>query len=177
MTLIAHTKGDPESVIASIRQEVKALDEQLPVYGVRDAPEFLDIILSGPKSIAATVSGFGLLALLLAAIGLYGVMSYAVAERTREIGVRVALGAEPGDLRLMVLRQGVRLSLVGVALGLAGAFGLARLLRSLLYDVSATDPLTFGAVALSLIVVAMLACWIPARRATKVDPMVALRCE
>ena len=177
MTLIAHTKGDAESVIASIRREVKALDEQLPVYGVRDAPEFLDIILSGPKSIAATVSGFGLLALLLAAIGLYGVMSYAVAERTREIGVRVALGAEPRDLRLMVLRQGLRLSLGGVALGLAGAFGLARLLRSLLYDVSATDPLTFGAVALSLIVVALLACWIPARRATKVDPMVALRCE
>jgi len=177
MTLIAHTKGDAESVIASIRREVKALDEQLPVYGVRDAPEFLDIILSGPKSIAATVSGFGLLALLLAAIGLYGVMSYAVAERTREIGVRVALGAEPRDLRLMVLRQGLRLSLGGVALGLAGAFGLVRLLRSLLYDVSATDPLTFGAVALSLIVVALLACWIPARRATKVDPMVALRCE
>ncbi len=177
MTLIAHTKGDAESVIASIRREVKALDEQLPVYGVRDAPEFLDIILSGPKSIAATVSGFGLLALLLAAIGLYGVMSYAVAERTREIGVRVALGAEPRDLRLMVLRQGLRLSLGGVALGLAGAFGLARLLRSLLYDLSATDPLTFGAVALSLIVVALLACWIPARRATKVDPMVALRCE
>src|SRR5215475_3413326 len=177
MTLIAHTKGDPESFIASIRREVKALDEQLPVYGVRDAPEFLDIVLGGPKSIAATVSGFGLLALLLAAIGLYGVMSYAVAERTREIGVRVALGAEPRDLRLMVLRQGLRLSLGGVALGLAGAFGLARLLRSLLYDVSATDPLTFGAVALSLIVVALLACWIPARRATKVDPMVALRCE
>jgi predicted permease len=177
MTLIAHTKGDTESVIASIRREVKALDEQLPVYGVRDAPEFLDIILSGPKSIAATVSGFGLLALLLAAVGLYGVMSYAVAERTREIGVRVALGAEPRDLRLMVLRQGLRLSLGGAALGMAGAFGLARLLRSLLYDVSATDPLTFGAVALSLIVVALLACWIPARRAMKVDPMVALRCE
>jgi predicted permease len=177
MTLIAHTKGDPESVIASIRREVKALDEQLPVYGVRDVSVFLDRVLSASKSIAATVSGFGLLALLLAAIGLYGVMSYAVAERAREIGVRVALGAEPRDLKLMILRQGLRLSLGGAALGFAGAFGLARLLRSLLYDVSGADPLTFGAVALSLIVVALLACWIPARRATKVDPMVALRYE
>ncbi|MGH9940284.1 MAG: ABC transporter permease, partial [Blastocatellia bacterium] len=176
-TLLLHTTGDPESVIAGIRREVKALDEQLPVYGVRDAPEYLDRILSGPKSIAALVSGFGLLALLLAAIGLYGVMSYAVAERTREIGVRIALGAQPRDLKRMILRQGLGLSLVGVALGLAGAFGLARLLANLLYDVSATDPLTFGVIALSLVVVALLACWIPARRATKVDPMVALRYE
>ncbi|HEX2487752.1 MAG TPA: ABC transporter permease, partial [Blastocatellia bacterium] len=175
MTLIAHTTGDPESIIAGIRQEVKALDEQLPVYGVRDVTVFLDTALSVAKATAATVSGFGLVALLLAAIGLYGVMSYAVAERTREIGVRVALGAEPRDLKLMILRQGLRLSLGGAALGLAGALGLARLLRSQLYDVSPTDPLTFGAVALSLIVVALLACWIPARRATKVDPMVALR--
>jgi ABC-type antimicrobial peptide transport system permease subunit len=96
-------------------------------------------------------------------------MSYAVAERTREIGIRVAIGAEPRDLKLMILRQGWRLSLGGAALGLAGALGLARLLRSQLYDVSATDPLTFGAVALSLIVVSLLACWIPARRATKVS--------
>ncbi|HKQ91964.1 MAG TPA: FtsX-like permease family protein, partial [Blastocatellia bacterium] len=175
MTLIAHMAGDPESVIAGIRQEVRALDEQLPVYGVRDVTVFLDTALSAAKATAATVSGFGLVALLLAAIGLYGVMSYAVAERTREIGLRVALGAEPLDLKLMILRQGLRLSLGGAALGLAGALGLARLLRSQLYDVSATDPLTFGAVALSLIVVALLACWIPARRATKVDPMVALR--
>ena len=177
MTLIAHTKGDPESVIAGIRQAVKSLDEQLPVYGVRDVSGFLDIVLSASKSIAATVSGFGLLALLLAAIGLYGVMSYAVAQRTREIGVRIALGAQPRDLMRMVLRQGLRLSLAGIALGLGGAFGLARLFQSLLYDVSANDPLTFGVIALSLIVVAIVACWIPARRATKVDPMVALRCE
>jgi putative ABC transport system permease protein len=176
-TLLVHTTGAPESVIAGIRQEVKALDEQLPVYGVRTAPEFLDRILSGPKSIAATVSGFGMLALLLAAIGLYGVMSYAVEQRTREIGVRIALGARPRDLKRMILRQGLLLSLAGVVLGLIGALGLARLLQSLLYDVSASDPLTFGVVALSLIVVAMLACLIPARRTTKVDPMIALRYE
>jgi putative ABC transport system permease protein len=177
MTLIAHTTGDPESVIAGVRQEVKTLDDRLPVYGVRDVSAFLDIVLSASKMIAATVSGFGLLALLLAAIGLYGVISYAGAERTREFGVRVALGAEPRDLKLMILRYGLRLSLGGAGLGLAGAVGLARLLRSQLYDVSATDPLTFGAVALSLIVVALVACWIPARRATKVDPVVALRRE
>ena len=177
MTLIAHTTGDPESVVAGIRQEVRALDEQLPVYGVRTATEFLDRVLSGPKSIAAVVSGFGALALLLAAIGLYGVMSYAVAQRTREIGVRIALGAGSRDLRRMILRQGLKLSLGGVALGLAGAFGLTRLMASLLYSVSATDPLTFIVIPLSLVVVALLACWIPARRATKVDPMVALRHE
>jgi predicted permease len=177
MTLIARTTGDPESVMAGIRREVKALDEQLPVYGARNVSEFLDRVIGPSKAIAATVSGFGLLALLLAAVGLYGVMSYAVAERTREIGVRMALGAEPKDLKVMILREGLRLSLSGAALGLAGAFGLAQLLRSLLYGVSATDPLIFGAVALSLIVVSLVACWIPARRATKVDPMIALRCE
>ncbi|MBO0727040.1 MAG: ABC transporter permease [Blastocatellia bacterium] len=177
MTLIARATGDPEGVIAGIRREVKALDEQLPVYGARNVSEFLDRVIGPSKAIAATVSGFGLLALLLAAVGLYGVMSYAVAERTREIGVRMALGAEPKDLKTMILRQGLRLSLGGAALGLAGAFGLSQLLRSLLYGVSATDPLIFGAVALSLMVVALVACWIPARRATKVDPMIALRCD
>ncbi|MFN7949880.1 MAG: ABC transporter permease [Blastocatellia bacterium] len=176
-TLLVRTTGAPESVIAGIRQEVKALDEQLPVYGVRTAPEFLDRILSAPKSIAALVSGFGVLALLLASIGLHGVMSYAVAQRTRELGVRIALGARPRDLRRMVLGQGLRLSLVGVALGLAGAFGLARLLGSLLYDVSASDPWLFGTITTALLLVALLACWIPARRATKADPLIALRSE
>src|SRR5262249_11826784 len=114
MTLLAHTTGEPESVIAGIRDEVKALDEQLPVFGARDAVVFLDRVVSLSKSIAVSVSGFGLLALLMAAIGLYGVMSYIVAQRTREIGVRLALGAQPGDLKRMILRQGLKLTLVGV---------------------------------------------------------------
>jgi predicted permease len=177
MTLLVHTTGTPENLAASIRQEVKALDEQLPVYGVRTAPQYLDRLLSLPKSIAAMVSIFGLLALALAAVGLYGVMSFAVAQRTREIGIRMALGAKAGDVLRLVLRQGLILIFVGVGLGLAGALTLTRVMQSLLYDVSATDPLTFSSIAVVLAVVALLACYLPARRAAKVDPMVALRYE
>jgi len=177
MTLVVHTAGAPEAVAAGIRQEVKALDEQLPVYGVRTAPQYLDRIVSLPKVVATLVSAFGLLALALAAVGLYGVMSYAVAQRTREIGIRVALGASRGNVLRLVLRQGFALVLVGVGLGLMGAFALTRLMQSLLYGVSTTDPLIFGSVAIALAAIALAACWIPARRAAKVDPMVALRYE
>jgi ABC-type antimicrobial peptide transport system permease subunit len=149
----------------------------MPVYGVRTAYEFLDRILSAPKSVAAMVTGFGILALLLAAVGLYGVMSYVVAQRTREIGVRIALGAQPRDLIRLILRQGGLLALVGMALGLVGAFALARLTTSLLYGVSPSDPLTFALTPISLILIVLLACWIPARRAGKVDPLAALKYE
>jgi predicted permease len=177
MTLLVHTTGAPESLATSIRQEVKGLDEQLPVYGVRTAPQFLDRLLSLPKSIAAMVSLFGLLALALASVGLYGVMSYTVAQRTREIGIRLALGARAEDVLRLVLRQGVALVLTGVGLGLAGALALTRVMQSLLYGVSTSDPLTFIFIALLLTIVALFACLIPARRAAKVDPMIALRYE
>jgi predicted permease len=177
MTLIVHTAGVPESLAASIQQEVKALDEQLPVYGVRNAPEYLDRLMSLPKSIAAMVTVFGLLALALAAVGLYGVMSVAVAQRTREIGIRMALGAKSGDVLRLVLKQGLVLVLVGTGLGIAAALALTRVMQSLMYNVSATDPMTFTSVAVVLGVVALLACYLPARRAMKVDPMVALRYE
>src|SRR5205814_7023249 len=128
MTLIVHTASAPESLAAGIRQEVKALDEQLPVYGLRTAPQFLDRILSIPESVAAMVSLFGALALVLAAVGLYGVMSYAVAQRTRELGIRIALGASAGNVLRLVLRQGLVLVLAGMAVGMMGGFGLTRLM-------------------------------------------------
>ena len=176
-TLLARTSVPPENLAALVRREVAALDGELPVSGVKTMPEYLDRLLSMPKSVAGLVGVFGLIALLLAAIGLYGVMSYAVAQRTREIGIRMALGSSALVVFRLVLKQGLRLALVGVGIGMAAAFGLTRLLRSLLYGVSVTDPLTFAGIAALLMLVALLACWIPARRATKVDPMIALRCE
>jgi putative ABC transport system permease protein len=177
MTLILHTAGAPEALAASIRREVKALDEQLPVYGVRTMPQYLDRILSLPKSVAAMVSIFGLLALVLASVGLYGVMSYTVAQRTREIGTRIALGASRRDILKLVLHQGSILILAGVVIGLAGAIALTRFMQSLLYGVSTTDPFIYIGVAAVLAAIALLACYIPARRATKVAPMEALRYE
>ncbi|MFY9609357.1 MAG: ABC transporter permease [Blastocatellia bacterium] len=177
MTMVVRTTGDPEGVAAVIREEVKSLDEQLPVYGVRTAPQYLDRVLSLPKSIATLVSIFGLLALVLAAVGLYGVMGYVVAQRRKEIGIRMALGADTGNVRRMVLRQGMTLVVIGLASGTAIALALAPLMASLLYGVSAADPATFAVIAGVLASVALLACYIPARRAMKVDPMVALRHE
>jgi len=177
VTLIARTSVQPESLAAAIRQEVATLDSELPVYGVKTMPEYLDRLLSAPKSVAGLVGVFGLVALLMAAVGLYGVMSYSVAQRSREIGIRMALGSPAATVFSLILKQGMRLALAGVAIGLLAAFGLTRLMTSLLYGVSATDPLTFVVIALLLTVVALLACGIPARRATKVDPMIALRCE
>jgi ABC-type antimicrobial peptide transport system permease subunit len=126
---------------------------------------------------AAALGSFGLLALSLAAIGIYGVTAYSVAQRTRELGIRMALGADARAIVRLIVRQGMMLTLAGLALGLSGAVLLTRLMAGMLYGVSATDPFIFGAIALLLALVALLACWIPARRATKVDPMIALRGE
>jgi ABC-type antimicrobial peptide transport system permease subunit len=139
--------------------------------------QYLGAAVAQPRFSALLFGLFALLALSLAAVGLYGVMAYAVSQRTREVGIRMALGAQTtGILRLMIA-QGMKLTLLGVGVGLAGAFALTRLMKALLFGVSETDPVTFAAIVLLLATIALLACWIPARRATKVDPMIALRAE
>jgi len=177
MTLLLRAVTKPELLIAAVRQEIRMLDPKLPAYNIKTLEQYRRDHLFAERLRAALIGGFGLLALVLASLGLYGALSYSVAQRTQEIGVRMALGARTGDVLRLVVGQGTRLIVIGVALGLAGAFAAARVLKSLLYGVSATDPLTFIAIPLLLTLVALLACWIPARRATKVDPMIALRCE
>jgi putative ABC transport system permease protein len=150
----------------------------MPVYDLKTMNAHLSgISLLFVRVGAALVGVFGLLGLLLAVVGLYGVISHSVSQRTHEIGIRIALGAQTGDVLRMVLKQGMILTLIGVAAGLATAFAVTRLMSSLLYGVSATDPLTFILISLLLASVALLACYLPARRATKVDPMIALRTE
>jgi ABC-type antimicrobial peptide transport system permease subunit len=160
-----------------VRREVAALDPNVPVLNAAPLVEQIKWSLL-PQRLAASVAGaFGLVGLLLASVGIFGLVAYAVAQRTHEIGVRMALGAQAGDVLRMILAQGVRLALIGIAVGLAGAFAVTRLLTELLYGVSATDPTVYALVALLLAGAALLACYLPARRATKVDPMVALRYE
>jgi predicted permease len=176
-TLVARTNGDPHTVLSSLRGEVQALDPNMPLYSVETLTEHMGVPLFPARVAAIVLGSFGVLALLLAAIGIYGVMSYVVAGRIREIGLRMALGAKQRDVLRLIVGQGMFLAVIGLAIGLAIAFAAARLLSSLLYGISATDPLTFVAIAILLFAVAALACLVPARRATRVDPLVALRYE
>jgi putative ABC transport system permease protein len=174
---VVRTTAETPGVVASIRREVAALDPNLPIQNLITLRDHVGLWLWTAEMSAGLVTALGGLGLLLAAVGLYGVMSYAVARRTREIGIRMALGAQARDMVNMIIRQGLRLTLAGVAIGLAAALAVARLVANLLYSVSARDPITFVVVPLALAAVAWLACYIPARRATKVDPLVALRHE
>ncbi|HWS52483.1 MAG TPA: ABC transporter permease [Pyrinomonadaceae bacterium] len=177
MDLVVKTSGEPAGLVAAVRREVQAVDKDQPLGNVRTLEELLAQSL-GPRRFSLWVVGvFAGLALALGAVGLYGVLSYVVAQRTREIGVRLALGAEGRDVLGLVIRHGMALALAGVGVGLVAALALTRLMSGLLYGVSATDPATFAAIALLLLAVALLASYLPARRATKVDPLVALRHE
>ena len=177
MSLVIRATQDPTRLASAVRSEVQALDPSLPVSNIKTVSQMIDERISAKRLMTYILAVFGLTALLLASVGIYGVMSYAVTQRTQEIGIRMALGARAIDVLKLVVRNGMSLALIGMAIGLAGAYALTRLLANLLFHVTPTDSLTFAAVSLSLILVALLACYIPARRATKVDPLVALRYE
>jgi putative ABC transport system permease protein len=175
--LVLRTNGDPSSLVGAVRQAIRAVDPDQPVSNVATMEEVLGREASQRRVGMILLTAFAVLALLLASLGIYGVLAYFVAQHRNEIGVRLALGATPSNILWLVLQKGMKLTLLGVAIGLAASFALTRLISSLLFGVKAVDPLTFAAVPLLLAFVALLACWIPARRAAKVDPVVALRYE
>lgn len=174
---VLRTDSGPTGIVAAVRSRVSALDKEALVTNVSTVNQMVSAALREPRFNTVLIGVFALLALLLASVGLYAVVSYSVAQRTHEIGVRMAVGAGQADIFKLILGQGMILTLIGVAIGLAASFALTRVMLSMLFEISATDTLTFAGISLLLTSVAMLACYIPARRATKVDPMVALRCE
>ena len=175
--LEVRTSGNPETLMATLRNQVQQLDRNLAFTNMQTATEILSQGLWAARMGAALLGLFGLLALVLASVGIYGVLAYSVAQRTGEIGIRMALGAQPGEVLRLVLRQGMTLAVIGAILGLVAALLLARTAANLLYGVSATDPLTYAGITVLLLSVALLACYLPARRATRIDPVVALRFE
>jgi predicted permease len=175
--LHARTAGEPGAAITAIRREVQSIDPDISVYHVRTIKEVIRGLLQHDRMFAVLASVFGLLALVLTSIGVYGVVAYQAARRTREIGVRLALGAQPHDVFRLVLKEGITVALLGIPIGLVSTFALSRLISSRLYGVTPADPMTFLGVAILMTLTVLLACYIPARRATKVDPMVALRYE
>jgi predicted permease len=175
--LLIRTTSEPSALTAAVRREVQAVDPNQPVFNVNTMEQVLADSLASQRLSMLLLSVFAGVALILAAVGIYGVLSYTVVQRTHEIGIRMALGARVTDVFKLVVGQAMIMVLIGIAIGLVGAFAITRVMASLLYGVSATDPLTFGLVSLLLATIALIACLIPARRATKVDPMVALRYE
>ena len=175
--LVMHTSADPHSMISAARHEINALDRDIPAFQIRSMEDIIGSSAQNREFSVLLLGLFAALALVLAAIGLYGVLSYVVSQRTAEIGIRVALGAQPNELWRLILAQGMKPALAGMALGMVvAAFG-AKLLRGLLFGVGAGDPLTFVTVPLVLLAVATIACLVPAQRATRIDPTVALRRE
>jgi putative ABC transport system permease protein len=177
MTLVLRTESNPLGLAAAASAAVRQVDADQAVSGINTLEGLVSESVAQSRFNTLLLALFALLALALAVVGIYGVIAYVVAQRTSEIGLRMALGAQARDIWLLVLRQGGKLALFGVALGLGGAWALTSYLKALLYGVSPTDPLLFALTAAGLFLLALLACWIPARRAAKVDPMIALRCE
>ena len=177
MTVLVRTVGDPVALASAVREQARAIDKDVPITHIQTMDQVFGASVAQPRFSMLVVGLFALLALVLSMVGIYGVMSYSVSRRSHEIGVRMALGAGAKQVMVLVLREGMLLAFTGIVIGSLGAFALTRLMRSLLFEVSAKDPVAFAAVAGLLAAVAFIACYIPARRATRVDPLVALRQE
>jgi predicted permease len=177
MTYIVRTRMKSEAIVPSLRAAVQRVDANLPMLDIRTQQEQIDATTQQERMFASLTAGFGVLALTLACVGIYGIMAYTVSQRTNEIGIRLALGAERGQVRGLVLREAAWLAIFGVVAGLAVALALGRLVKSMLYGLQPTDPPSLAAAASLLLAVALLASWMPALRASRVDPMVALRHE
>jgi putative ABC transport system permease protein len=177
LAIVVRTQSDPDALASPVREAIAQIDPAQPIYDMQSLDQLVAKSLGQRRFTLTLMVLFGVIALVLSAIGIYGVMAFAVTQRTQEIGIRMALGASALDVLKMVVGSGMFLAAIGVAVGLIGAFALTRLMASLLFGVSPTDLVTFGLVTGGLLMVALLACYIPARRATKVDPLVALRYE
>ena len=177
VSIVVQGSGEPAALVGTLRSTMNSLDNSLAIFNVQTVPELIATSMTTTTFQTFLLGVFAVLALVLASVGIYGVLSYVVTQRTNEIGIRMALGAGRGKVLWMILRQGLVLTVIGIGVGVAGTYALTGLLGSLLFGVKATDPLTFVAVSVVMAVVAMSACMVPARRATRVDPMVALRYE
>ena len=175
VNLVVRTREEPSLMIKRVEDAIRSVDPQQTVTAAFTLDDAVSEAVARPRLLTVLLGLFGAMGLVLGALGIYGVLAYLVTQRTREIGVRLALGAQPGDVRRMVVGSGLRLAAIGVGIGLVGALVLTRLMQGVLYGVTPSDPLTFGVVAVGLLVVAALASWLPARRATRVDPLEALR--
>jgi ABC-type antimicrobial peptide transport system permease subunit len=177
MAVVVRASGDPRGLVGRVRAELKAVDSGVPLTKIRTMQEVVDLSVVSRRFNMLLLGLFAALALVLTTIGLYGSVSYWVSQRTREFGIRMALGGQAKDVVNLVMKQGLRLTLAGVVIGLLGAFAATRMLNHLLFGISPTDPVSFSAAAILLAAVALFACWLPAHRATKVDPMITLRSE
>ena len=177
MTVAFRGRTSPEALLSASRNELRSLDPDLPMYYVRTMEQRVDESLARRRFSMLLLGVFATIALALATIGIYGVMAYLVNQGTRELGIRIALGASPRNIVNLVVRQGMALALAGVTLGLAASFLLTQLIRSLLFGVRATDPITFAGISFLLAIITLLACYIPAQRAARIDPLISVRCE